>query len=67
MKTSAHKPRDTEGELRGLRETNTSLRDTEGMVGEPRKYPHSPYLASFGLQCRVGPGNRSNSKDSRVK
>ena len=36
----AHKPRNTEDELGVLRETHTSLHDTEGRVGELRKDPH---------------------------
>ena len=65
-KTSAHKPRDTEsgprepstqnphnteGELMGLRETPTSFRDTQGMVGKPRK--DAQKLLPSKLMCAV--------------
>ena len=36
----AHKPRNTEDELRVLREIHTSLHNTEGRAGELRKDPH---------------------------
>ena len=36
-KTRAHKPRDIEGELRGLREAHTSLCDAEGTRKDPYK------------------------------
>ena len=36
-KTRAHKPRDTEVGLRGLREAHTSLCDAEGTRKDPRK------------------------------
>ena len=36
-KTRAHKPRDTEVRLRGLREAHTSLCDAEGTRKDPRK------------------------------
>ena len=36
----AHKPHNTEDELRVLRETHTSLHDTEGRAGELRKDQH---------------------------
>ena len=65
-KTSEHKPRDTEigprepstqnphnteGELTGLRETPTSFRDAQGMVGEPRKDAQKPLPSK--LMCAV--------------
>ena len=64
--SSAHKPRDTEsgprepstqnphnteGELMGLRETPTSFRDTQGMVGKPRK--DAQKLLPSKLMCAV--------------
>ena len=48
-------PRDTEGELRGLREAHTSRCNTR------------IYLASYGQQHRVGQGNRSIGNDPRGK
>ena len=50
----------------GLREARTSLHDAEGRAGEPRKDPRKTELARFGLQCRVGLGNRCSSNDSKI-
>ena len=81
-KTSAHKPRDTEsgprepstqnphyteGELMGLRETPQVSVIHRTWSGSREKMHRNPYLASLCVQCKVGPGNRSTSKDSRDK
>ena len=54
--TSAHKPHDTEGKLSSLRESHTILSDTEGRVGELRKYPLKPLTSKFwpAMQRRTG-------------
>ena len=67
MKTSAHKPRNTEGELRELREAHRNLYDAEGKADSREKIHTSPYLANFSLQCRAGLGNGSTGKEYKDK
>ena len=64
---SAHMPRHTEGKLRGWGKlTRASMMQRAG-PGSWEKIHTSPYLATFGLQCRAGPGDRSTGRDSRDK
>ena len=46
--------------------TQASMMQRAG-PGSWEKIHTSPYLATFSLQCRVGPGDRSTGKDSRDK
>ena len=54
--TSAHKPHNTEGELRGLREAHTSLHVAEARVRELRRDPHKPLPSKIhpSMQGRTG-------------
>ena len=56
--TSAHKNRDTEVELRGLREAHTSLCDTEGT----RKDPHKPLPSKLWPAVQGRTGNDPRNK-----
>ena len=74
-KTGAHKPRNTEGgpwELRQVHISPVTQRLGSGGWGKPtqvsmmqkaqEKIHTSPYLASFGQQCRAGQGNDPRDK-----
>ena len=41
--------------------------DAEGRVEELRKAPQKPHLIDFGLQRRVGLGDRNSGKNFRDK
>lgn len=66
--TSEHKPHDIEevGPSEP-RQVHTSPVMQRAQLGHREKIHTSPYLPSFGLQCRKGPGKRSTGKYSRDK
>ena len=60
-KTRAHKPRDVDGELRGLREAHTSLRDAEGT----RKDPHKPLPSQLQPEVQGGTATQQHQPGSQ--
>ena len=68
-KRRAQKPDSEEGWNGEPKEMHTSFcnADAEGRVEELRKAPQKPHLIDFGLQRRVGLGDRNSGKNFRDK